>query len=93
MTEFLTHKSEIFIKKEKAIEFLLENRIISEIRPCFHCQSRSELKRTTIREKNIYLYKCTHSNCRRKNYLLAYSMFKGTKIEIEDLMFLLYGFL
>lgn len=84
------HKMACFKNPASALQFLEEFRILNEIT----CSSCNRLMFTKIYQKEskqkVFLKCC---NCTKKFPLMNQTIFKNTKVELHDLLFLLFNYI
>ncbi|KRH92347.1 putative transposable element [Pseudoloma neurophilia] len=93
MTEILNRKSAIFNDETHAFNFLIKKGIVEQNKICSHCGNISVLMTNIIREKRVFIYRCTFGSCRRKKNLMSYSVFKHAKMNLDDIFFSIYSYL
>lgn len=74
--------SELFLDEQKCFEFLIENNILCKQSNCEACGNKTSRYKTS--------WKCTARNCRKTKSIFCDSFFAGTKIKINEALYMAY---
>ncbi len=89
----IKYSSLFFQKNQNALEFLIENRIISRVNQCLNCLGFFSLElKSSFEDKTEIYYRCNKKSC-RKRISLYKELFKGCRLELFELLYLVYSFI